>query len=601
MAAAKDRIAYLRLMLGVMAAAALLIGAFLIANTFSIVVSQRTRELAMLRAAGATAGQVHRMVLGEALAVGVVGSALGTALGILAALGLRDLVGAFGIAVPDGTVTVLPRSLLLGFAVGVLVTVVAAYGPSRRAARVAPLAALRDSAREDRHSHARTIAGQTLAIAGVAMPVGVVWFGVTPGWLGFGAVCTVLALLLLGPSVTRRSMTALGRLLGRREGRAAASTLLPVRLATKFAARSPRRTAATVLALALSLGLIAFMAVLASSSRSGVASSYREVVTADYVVESARGEMLGGLAPGVERSLREVPQVEVASATRFGHWRDAGSANALTSVDPATIGEVTDLHLVAGSLDALADTGRRGVVVAAGAAKKRHLEVGDRVRMEFSRVGRQDLPVVGLLEDGDAAALSTDFVVSHRTYDQLYSERMDASVFLVTKGDAGSARAAIEKALADHPTADLRDQAAAIAGRTASIDQILGLVTVLLLFTVVMAALGITNTMALSVLERTRELGLLRSVGMTRAQLRGMVRGESVLIAVLAVVAGALVGTGYAAAVVHVLGADSGIPTTVPWARLAAISAVAVVAGLVAAVAPARRAARLDVLDAIRT
>jgi putative ABC transport system permease protein len=589
-AAAKDRLGYLRLMLSIMAGAALLIGAVLIANTFSIVVSQRTRELAVLRAAGATSRQVFTMVFGEALLIGVLGSAVGVAAGVGSALVLRDLVGTFGVAVPDGSVTVLPSSLLLGFMIGVAVTVIAATGPSRRAGRVAPLQALRDSATEEPRSLVRIVLGHAFAQAAVFGPVIVVWSGADSGWLVFGAVSAVVALVLLGPSMTRWMMHASTRFT-RRLG-------VSSHLASEFAARSPRRTAATVLALALSLGLIAFIAVLASSSRSGVADTYREAVTADYVVESARAEMLGGLAPSVYENLKHVAEVRTVSATRFGHWMDGTTTNALTAVDPDTINDVTDLKMTAGSMG---DLHRGGIILAEHVGTDRDLEVGDKMAMEFARVGKKHLPIVGFLDDRDAQALSTDYVIGQDTYDQLFTERMDGSVYVDVTGDPADARYALEKAIADFPTADLRDEAAAIEGRSATIDQILGLVTVLLMFTVLMAALGITNTMALSVLERTRQLGLLRAVGMVRGQLRAMVRTEAVLIALFAVAVGISVGALYASAMVNVLGHDAEVPTDVPVLRLAATAAVAVLAGLAASLAPARRAARLDVLDAIRT
>jgi putative ABC transport system permease protein len=589
-AAAKDRLGYLRLMLAIMAGAALLIGGVLIANTFSIVVSQRTRELAVLRAAGATSRQVFTMVFGEALLLGVLGSAAGVAAGLGAAVVLRDLVGTFGVAVPDGSITVLPASLLLGYVVGVAVTVIAATGPSWRAGRVAPLQALRESAAEERRSRVRIILGQAFAQAAVFGPVIVVWFGADSGWLTFGAVSAVLALVLLGPSLTgavMRASAALTRRLG-----------VSSHLASEFAARSPRRTAATVLALALSLGLISFIAVLASSSRSGVADTYREAVTAEYVVESARAEMLGGLAPSVYENLKALPQVQAVSATRFGHWMDGTTTSALTAVDPHTIHDVTELQMVQGSMTALA---AGGIVVAEHVGADRGLEVGDQLPMKFSRVGKTHLPIVGFLDDRDAQALSTDYVIAQNTYDQLFTERMIGSVYVDVKGSATAARPALEKAIAAFPTADLRDEAAAIEGRSSTIDQILGLVTVLLMFTVLMAALGITNTMALSVLERTRQLGLLRAVGMVRGQLRAMVRTEAVLIALFAVALGVSIGALYASAMVNVLGRDAGVPTDIPALRLGATAGVAVLAGLAASLAPARRAARLDVLDAIRT
>jgi putative ABC transport system permease protein len=221
--------------------------------------------------------------------------------------------------------------------------------------------------------------------------------------------------------------------------------------------------------------------------------------------------------------------------------------------------------------------------------------------MTFARTGQQQLPIVGLLEQTDAQALSTNYIVSLATYEQQFSERLDASVYVSLEDGVGAAEArrAVEATLAAYPTAELRDHAAAVAGRAAMVDQVLGLVTVLLMFAVGIALLGITNTLALSIAERLREIGLLRAVGMTRSQLRAMVRGEAALIAGLAVSIGVGSGLAFAAATVGALGAQTPLPMVVPFSQLLGVSALATVGGLVAGLLPARRAGRLDVLAAI--
>ncbi|MFF5228350.1 FtsX-like permease family protein [Dactylosporangium sp. NPDC000521] len=589
-AAAQNQVGYLEVMLLALAGAGLLVGAFLIANTFSIVVTQRTHELAVLRATGATGRQVLGSVLGEALLVGVAASALGLGTGIGAAIGLRGLAGAFGIALPDGAMVVTPRTVVVSLAVGVLVTVLAAYGPARRAARVAPVAAMRQSAAAEPIGTARTIAGAIAAAAGAA--------GVTAAILGAGgmmllaaaAVALIVGLTLAGPALAPAAARQLGRPLH------AFGT--PGRLARESAARTPRRTAATALALALGLALVSFTAVLATSVKRSVQRTYTETISADFVVESARNEMLGGLPATVHHHVAELPEVAVASRLRYGHWKDGQTTSALTAVDPATLPRVTALKMTAGSLDAL-NTG--GVVLAGHVAAERGLTIGDTLPMTFSRTGTQNLPVVGLLRDRDAQALQTDYIISLDTYATHYVEDVDASVFVKLADGVGLAtgQRVLDAALADMPTAEVRDQAAAVAGRTATIDQVLGLVTALLLLTIVIALLGITNTLALSVSERTREIGLLRAVGMTRAQLRTMVRSEAALLAALATVVGVGLGVALGAGAVKQLGAAAEAAVVLPAAQLALIVAVTLVAGLVAGLLPARRAARLDVLTAI--
>ncbi|SCL27689.1 putative ABC transport system permease protein [Micromonospora rhizosphaerae] len=590
-AAARDQLGWLQLVLLALAAAVLLVGAFLIANTFSIVITQRTRELALLRAAGATAGQVLRSVLGEALLVGLTASAAGLGLGVAAATGIRDLARAFGVPLPEGGLVLTPRTVLVAFAVGVLVTVGSAVGPARRAAAVAPVAALR-SAAAARTGRVRVVAGALAAAAGLAAIAAVLAADAPVPLLGAAAVAAVVGLALLGPALT----PALVRLIGR----PLAAAGVPGRLATDSAARTPRRTAATALALALGLALISFMAVLGTSVKSSVRQSYAEVITADHIVESARNEMLGGLSPAVYDRISRLPEVAVASRLRYGHWRDGDATRALTAVDPATLPRVANLHFTAGSLAAL--TGG-GVVLAEQVARDRGLGVGDQLPMTFSRTGTRPLPVVGLLRDGDARALSTDYIISLDTFARLYSEEVDASILIRTADsvDRAGAERAIRAALADTPTAQLRDQAAAVAGRTMMIDQVLGLVTVLLMLAVLIALLGITNTLALSITERTAEIGLLRAVGMTRRQLGWMIRAEAVLVAALASALGIALGGGFALAMVRALGRDVPTVLAVPTGRLLIVVAVALTAGLLAGLLPARRAARLDVLAAIGT
>ena len=290
---------------------------------------------------------------------------------------------------------------------------------------------------------------------------------------------------------------------------------VPGALARQSAARAPRRTAATVTALALSLALVVLIAVVGASIKTSMRDSYREVVSADLVVESARGEMLGGLVPAAYRTTAALAEVDVVSQIRYGHWKDphTGTVSALTAIDPATLPEVTNLDLVSGSLDRLegnhldsVSDGVGGLVLSERVASQRGLTVGDQLPMRFARVGTRPLVVVGVISDSAAQALGTDFLVSLATYDQLYTERMDAS--LLVKVSAGSSVGAaahdLETALSRLPPVEVRDQAAAADARTRAVDQIVGMVTALLLFSVLIAMLGIINTLALSILERTR-------------------------------------------------------------------------------------------------
>jgi putative ABC transport system permease protein len=590
-AAAKTQVGYLQALLLAMAAASLLVGAFLIANTFSMVVASRTREIAVLRAAGATGRQMLGSILVEAILVGALASAVGAALGVAVAAGLRTLLGGFGARLPDGPLAVDPATLLLSAVLGIVVTVLGALGPARRASRVSPLAALRSSAAPADGGRARAVIGLVaVLVAGAASATAVRTGSIVA--LALGGVLALIGLVLAGPAVVAPLIRMLGKPLGR--GRVSG------RLARESAARAPRRTSATVMALAIGLALISFMTVLAASVKDSVASGYRETIKADYVIESTRNEMLGGVPPAAWERVAALPQVAVASRLRYGHWKDGAVTSALTAVDLATLSPVADLHLVQGRLGDLADG---GIVVAERFARERHLAVGDTLPMTFARTGHQDLRVVGLLRDQDADALSTGYVISLSTFATNYSENVDASVFvkLADGVDPASGGSALHGALADYPTTDIRDQAGAVADRLRAVDQVLGMVTVLLLLTVVIATLGIANTLALSMLERTGEIGLLRAVGMTRRQLRAMIRSEALLVAALAVLVGLLLGTGLGSAAVTVLGLTSSMSVVIPIQQLLGVVLLAAVTGLLAGAIPARRAARLEVLRAIAT
>jgi putative ABC transport system permease protein len=344
--------------------------------------------------------------------------------------------------------------------------------------------------------------------------------------------------------------------------------------------------------------LVSFTAVVATSVKASIQLTYRESITADYVVESARNEMLGGLPESVHHHIATLTEVAVASRLRYGHWKDGQHTRALTAVDPVTLPRVTSLRMRAGSLDGLR-TG--GVVLAERVAAQRGLSVGDTLAMTFSRTGDQLLTVVGLLRDRDAQALSTDYIVGLDTYARNYAEDVDASIFVRLAAGVGTvdARRAIEAAIAEAPTAQVRDQAAAVAGRSQTIERILGLVTALLLVSIVIALLGITNTLALSIVERTRQIGLLRAVGMTRGQLRTMVVGEAVLVSGIATVVGVGTGVALGAGTARILGAAAEAPVVLPGVQLALVAVIAVGAGLLAGMLPARRAARLDLLTAV--
>lgn len=589
--AAQDSLAFLKLMLYVLAVTALIVGAFMIANTFAIVVAQRTREFATLRALGATSRQIVGSVIIEAAIIGVLASAVGVAAGVAAANGLRHLAGAFGVAIPDGPLAVEPRTLITGIAIGTTVTLLSALSPARRASRVAPVVAMRDTGDQSgRVSRRRILLGAVLAILGVAMlALGASEAAMVP--VTVGAVATVVAVLVLAPIYAGRLAALTGRPL--RQG-------LTTRLARRNVHRAGRRTATTSIALTVGLAVVTFMTVVATSAREAANASSEDVIRAELLVQSARGEMLGGLSHQVHHHAAQIDGVETVSRMRFGHWKQAGSTQALTAIDPGTFPDVAQLDMVDGDLGALREG---GIVLAENVARSHGVRIGDTLEMSFSRTGDQELPVVGIFESGDAAAMSTGYLISLDSYAEHFAEDMDATVFLTLEegADLASVRADIEQALAEFPTVVVHDQASARDAQNQMLDSMLGLVTVLLVLAVLIALLGITNALALSIVERTREVGILRAVGSTRGQITRMVTIEAALTAAVGAITGTAVGIGLAAAAIPAIAAGADSSLVIPTGQLLGYLAVVAIGGVLAGVLPGRRAARMDVLSAIST
>src|SRR4051812_45792991 len=337
-AAAKTQVGYLQTLLLAMAAASLLVGAFLIANTFSMVVASRTREIAVLRAAGATGRQVLGSILVEALLVGTLASAAGAALGVAVAAGLRSLLAAFGTQLPGGPLAVDAATLAGSALIGVVVTVLAALGPARRASRVSPLAALRFSGAPAGGGSARAVAGLVAVVLGGAALATAVRGG-SVALLGVGSVLALTGLVLAGPAIVALLMRVLGEPLGRR--------WIPGRLARESAARAPRRTSATAMALAIGLALISFMSVLAASVKDSVASGYRETIKADYVIESSRNEMLGGVPTAVSARVAGEYRAEVGGHRAHGGAQDAADPQVGPGLGAAAPGLVAEAPMCA--------------------------------------------------------------------------------------------------------------------------------------------------------------------------------------------------------------------------------------------------------------
>lgn len=588
--ATKENFKMVGILFGIFAGIALFVGSFIIWNTFTMTVSQRSREIALLRAIGARRRQVLGSLLAEAVALGLLASAAGFGLGIGVARGLKWLMDTLGLALPFTGLQIEASQLWLSLAVGTGVTVVAALVPARRATRVLPVEALRESTPgAERPSGRRALVG----LAVIALGVGaLLWSLYGDGGMrafGIGLAASMVGVIVALPAVVRPLAAAIATPLRLRG--------LPGDLAKQNATRNPRRTSATAAALMIGLTLVVSMGVFASSLRASFGDVLSDRVTADlYVVTSSA--QAPGYSPSVVDAVRGVDGVDEVSPQGWGMARIAGADTGFSSIDPATAADVLDLDVTAGSL---ADLGRDGVMVAASAATAHGWHVGDTVQAEFAETGEHRLRIAAIY--AGKGWISDDYVVSRAAQTALTGPQLVAGSFVRVdpSADQGEVRAAIADVLADHPDAKVLDRRGFEQEVGGFIEQMLTFMTVMLALAVMIALLGIVNTLALSVFERTRELGLLRAVGMTRGQVRAMVRWESAMISLIGAVSGAALGIGIGVAMSQVL-KDEGIRSiSIPVGQIAVYVAVAAVAGVLAALGPARSAAKVDVLKAVVT
>jgi putative ABC transport system permease protein len=586
-----DFLGMMRTMLVIFAGVALLVASFSIHNTFSIVAAQRSQESALLRAIGATRSQVLGAVVLEALLVGVLATAAGLAVGVGLAAALEALLSASDAGLPTGALTVGATSVLVPLAVGVGVTLLAAVGPAVHSARVSPLAALRASTVEPARSRPlRLVAGLVAAAGGIALVVAGAGGAGDVGRVGLGSLLAAVAFVLLGPSLAR----PFGRVLG-----APARLLRGVtgQLATENAVRNPRRTAGTATALVIGIGVVAVFTVFGSSLRSSIDEEVtRSFGDTDLVVQ-APSFSGSGLPPALVEGMGRVPGVETVSSLTFTDLLVDGRAETATVTDPAALDAVSDLELVAGSL---ADLGPGQVAVSEAWARDQGWQQGTVVDVGFADGSTTTAPIGAVYRVKGAIG---DLVVPEALVGPHTTRALGPQVALLGVAD-GADLAEVEAQVdqlartAGAPTVQTRQEY--LDDVAAQVGQVLTVVYVLLAVAVVIALLGIANTLTLSIHERTRELGVLRAVGQSRRQLRSMIRWESAVVAtfgaLVGIALGTLVGWGLVRAARESM--DLGV-FSVPVGQMAIIAAVGAVAGVVAAARPARRAARLDVLDAL--
>ncbi|GIF06958.1 ABC transporter permease [Actinoplanes siamensis] len=569
------------------AAVSLLVGSFIIWNTFSILVAQRGREHALLRAIGAGRRQILGSVLTEAVVVGLVASVLGLALGLGVAAGLRGLLGAVGMELPSTALQLHARTVLAAFAVGVLVTLVAALAPAWRATRIPPIAALREAAAPVRDAATwRLIIGGLLLACGVAGLTRAISADSQTAAAALGTLATFVGVLMLAPVAVRPLVRVLG---------APISRSVTGGLGRLNAARSPRRTASTATALVIGLALVVAVTVVASSIKASVGDVLDRASRADLILK-ADSQFAAGVPAGVADKLRTLPEAGTVSEMRWGMAQIGAATTPVAALDPATVDQVANLGIASGSVGAL---GTDGILLSADVAKAKGLTVGSPLTVRFAQTGDHQLHVIGTFTD--TTLIGTPYVVSLGTYDANFSDRLDIAVLVKAKPGVSTAhiKRLAATALAEYPNVAISDANDLKDTQRKSVDQLLGMVYVMLLLAVVIALLGVVNTLALSVLERTRELGLLRAVGMTRRQVRSAVRWEAVLIAAVGAVLGLILGLAFGAAFSRALASLGIVTVDVPIAQPLLCAVIAALAGVVAAIAPARRAAKVDILRAV--
>ncbi|NGO74094.1 FtsX-like permease family protein [Streptomyces sp. YC504] len=571
---------------------ALLVATFSIHNTFAIVVAQRTRENALLRALGASRQQVLGATLVEAAVVAVAASAAGLLGGIGIAAGLQALFPAIGFPFPEGDLVIKALSMALPLIVGIVVCLGSALLPAVRAGRTAPLAALRESQVDDSGaSRRRAVAGGALSVLALAITlVGVL---VSPSlWLaGTGAVLALVAFVVLGPVVSSRAVRILGGPLDRLRG-------VTGGLARRNALRSPKRTAATASALMIGVAVVGLFTVFAASLKATMDQTVSRSFAGDVAVSApAFGAGGSGLSPRLAPAIAELPEVGNSVGLGRGVAEVDGAGRQLTVTDPVDLAKGFDLGTVDGSLRSL---GTDGLAIARDEADKRGLTVGDTAQLAFTDGKKEPFTVRAVF---DRSELAGDYVITREAWAPHRAQDSDTLIAVTFKDgvSASEGRAAVEKTAAAYggPEVQTRDEYAQSAA--GGIDMMLTLVYALLALAVLIALLGIANTLTLSVHERTRELGLLRSVGQTRAQLRAMVRWESVLVAAFGTAGGLALGgfLGWILVKASDGASDSAFAFALPPLQLTVVALVGLAAGAVAGLRPARRAARLNVLRAI--
>ena len=574
---------------------ALFVGAFVIFNTLSITVAQRTRELATLRLIGASGKQIRRSVVAEGAILGAIASVVGLGAGIGLAKGLNALFAASGLDMPQAAMVIAPRTVIWSLAVGTVVTVIASLVPAIRATRIAPTAAVREGLPSASGGRRHTvITGAAAVVAGVGVAGAALLADGIEIKTRLLALAVALIVMFIGVGLVLPLLIGpIARIVGAPSARFFGEA---GKLGRDNATRNPGRTAATASALMVGLALIACVASLGQGLRQSDRNAISNQVSATHIVSSEDG--FTPLPITVGTTVARVGSVTVASSIRQEQAAASTGEVTVSGIDPTTIGSVLNVAWSSGSAATFTALGAGDAIVSDTFAKDAKLNVGSRTRIQTPDGTFFPLTVTGIYKPSRFDSILGPVVVSHETFDGSFVRPADGITLVTVAGATAAGTTTLAAALADRPDARILDKAAWVTDRAAGIDQLLNLLYVLLGLSVAIALLGMVNTLALSVMERTRELGTLRAVGASRRQLRRMVRHESIVVALIGAAVGLPVGVGLAALVTRAL-SDYDVSLSLPIGGLVSIALVALLAAVLAASGPARRASRVQVVRAL--
>jgi putative ABC transport system permease protein len=568
------------------------VSAFLINNVFQITIGQRLRELALMRAVGASGKQVRRLILTEALVMSIIATVLGIGGGVLVARGLLSVFNSAGAGFPDTGTVLKPLAIVMAFVVGVGITLLSVIVPAWRASRIPPVAAMRPELGFEALSRRRLVLGTIVTVVGAVAFIAGLFArpGGTVGTLvlaGLGALLIFLGVASVSSTVARPVTKLIGWPIAK-------VFKTPGILARENAGRAPRRTSATAAALMIGVALVSAAAVFASSLRSTFSDVLENSLKADYIVTD---DSFQGLPPTVATALAQVPELSAVTAVRGAQAQVDGDVKAIGAVDPLAFEQLVDIGLQDGSFQAMADG---GIMVQQDPAEDLDLAVGDDVQLTFQTGAEVTLPVAGIYED---ASLAGNWLISLDTLQQAVPSTSSRDFIVVGKLAEGvtpaEADAAVKAAMEPFPQAEVQTNAEFRKSQEGQINQLLVIITVLLAFSIVIAVLGISITLALGVFERTREIGLMRAVGMNKRQTRRTVRWEAIIVstfgAVVGIVVGSLIGVALSLAVPDTVIDHLAFSPVI----IVVILVGAVLAGFIAALYPSYKASNMNVLQAI--